>query len=89
VPCRERKIKCIGGEEDEVPCENCVEKGISCIKADGTVNTSGKWEIAGNKLIITFKSGNVETFILPIKNNSMSGSNSKGMAFTLTKVVAK
>jgi hypothetical protein len=60
------------------------------IKPDGTVNTAGKWEIVGNKLILSWKgNGTVCTFNLPIKNNTLNGSNNKGGSLTITKVVAK
>lgn len=49
----------------------------------------GKWNINGSKLIVVWNSGVTETFTLPIKNNILSGSNNKGTAFTITKVVAK
>lgn len=62
-------------------------------KLDGSSTHSkghvGKWNINGNKLIVSWNTGNLETFILPIKNNTLAGSNTKGDSFTLTKVVVK
>jgi hypothetical protein len=61
--------------------------------ADGTFKdcgrVAGKWLIKGNKFIVTFDNGTVDTFNLPIKNNRLSGSDNKGSSYTITKVVAK
>ena len=61
--------------------------------ADGTVKlhngNMGKWVIKGNKLLVTWANGSVDTFFMPIKNNTLSGSNHNGVAVTMTKVVAK
>lgn len=58
------------------------ESGITI--ADGTIR--GKWIVSNAKFIITWENGSVETYFLPVKNNILSGSNTKGQSFTITKV---
>lgn len=50
------------------------------------IGVAGKWEISKNKLVITWNSGYVDTFNLPIKNNILNGTNSNSSSLTYTKI---
>lgn len=56
------------------------------VKEDGKIGTNGKWELRGNKFIMLWDNGGVDTYIMPIKNNMLTGSNKAGATFTIIRI---
>ena len=61
------------------------------LKNNGSASFNGehqgsKWMVNNNKLIISWDTGYVDTFILPIKNNTLSGTNQVGTKLSMTRL---